>query len=163
MWLACGGIVLIVRVIGCWSSKAAQSKAKQRRTKGSKGWRKVLQNFIRNRSKLYWNPGPEEVWGVLGALFAPKFAVLGVLGRTWGHLAPKTWKKGEKHDLFGCFWTVLGGVLAPMWAPRGHLGCILGVLGSMLDAFAWIRGAFFTHLVAWAAFQKTLKKKTICF
>ena len=27
---------------------------------------------------------------VLGALFAPKCAVLGILGHTWGHLAPKT-------------------------------------------------------------------------
>ena len=97
----------------------------------------------------------------MGALFAPKFAVLGVLGRTWGHLAPKTSKKGENRDLFGCFWTVLGGVLAPMWAPRGHLGCILGVLGSILGAFGEIWGAFLGHFVACAAFQKTLKKPSV--
>ena len=157
MWLACGGIVLIVRVIGYWSSKATKSKAKQRKTKESKAWRKFFQNVIKiveNCNKIKVQRGSGEV---LGALFAPNFAVSGVLGGTWEHLAPKTWKKGEKHDLFGCFWTVLGGVLAPMWAPRGHLGCILGVLGSILGAFGWILGAFFGHFVAYAAFQKTLK------
>ena len=47
--------------------------------------------------------------------------------------------------------------MAPMWAPRGHLGCILGVLGSILGAFGRIWGAFFGHFVACAAFQKTLR------
>ena len=39
-----------------------------------------------------------------------------------------------------------------------HLGCILGVLGSILGAFGCILGAFFGYFVAYAAFQKTLKK-----
>ena len=95
----------------------------------------------------------EASWELVWAMLART----GVLGRSWEHLTRKTRKKKEKHDLFGCFWTVLGGVLAPMWAPRGHLGCILGVLGSILGAFGWILGAFFGHFVAYAAFQKTLK------
>ena len=119
---------------------------------------KSLSTFHQKSSKIVLKSrsrgGLGNSWGLSLLQIALSWASWGALGGIW-HQKPA--KKGEKHDLFGCFWTVLGGVLAPMWAPRGHLGCILGVLGSILGAFGEIWGAFFGHFVACAAFQKTLK------
>ena len=134
-----------------------QSKAKERKTKKANHDKKsfnISSEIVQNCIEIKVQRGSGEL---LGALFAPSCAVLGVLGGSWEHLAPKTCKNEIKKNFFKCFWSVLGGILAPMWAPRGHLGCILGVLGSILGAFGEIWGAFFGHFVACAAFQKTLK------
>ena len=49
----------------------------------------ILQNFIRNRPKLYWNPGPEEVWE--GLVDSSCFKLV-CLGRPGAHFVPNVKK-----------------------------------------------------------------------
>ena len=112
-------------------SKAKENKGKQSMTKSpSKFHKKSSKIVLKSRSR----GGLGGSWGLFLLQISLSRASWGALGSIW-HQKPK---KGEKHDLFGCFWAVLGGVLAPMWAPRGHLGCILGVLGSMTESARWL-------------------------
>ena len=120
MRLAYGGIVLIVRVIGCWSSKATQSKAKQRKTKESKAWRKFFQislEILQNSIEIKVQRGSGKV---LVARFAPSCAVLGVWGGTWEHLAPQTRKNKNS-----TFLHVVGPSWEAFWRPCGLQEAIL--------------------------------------
>ena len=108
--------------------------------------------------EAFWRPcGLQEAilaaswasWGRFGSLWVDFGSIFELLV-AWAAFQ-KTFKK---QDLFGCFWSVLGGILAPMWAPRGHLGCILGVLGSIFGAFGSILGAFFGYLLHGLHFKK---------
>ena len=95
----------------------------------------------------------------------------GGLGRSWSDFGAlgrglaafglenleKTQKKGEKRDLFGGFLGAFGALGRPSGGPGGHLGCILGVLESILGASGTILGRFWGHFGSWAEYQKTLK------
>ena len=129
-----------------------QRKKKQRKANKKESMTKIPITFHQKSSSR-----SRGVWGGLGASLCSKLRCLGRPGGFLGAFGTKNLKKRQKPDLFGCFWSVSGGILPPRWAPRGHLGCILGVLGSIFGAFGSIVEAFFWLLVAWAAFQKTLK------
>ena len=163
MWFACGGIVFIVRVIGYWSSKATKSKAKQRKTKESKAWRKFFQNVIQiveNCNKIKVQRGSGEV---LGALFASNFAVLGVLGGTWEHLAPKIRRKKKNKTWPFCLFLVrLGrrfgahvGSKRPSWLHLGRLGLDFGSL------WGDVGGIFWSFCCMCCISENVKKKKTV--
>ena len=71
--------------------------------------------------------------GVLGAILAPSWRVLGQVGGSWGHLGSKL---GGLGGILAPTW----GVLGPSWLQDegswGYLGSKLGGLGSILGVMA---------------------------
>ena len=113
-----------------------QRKAKQRKGKQRKQiMAKSPSTFHQKSSKIVLKSrsrgGLGNSWGLSLLQVALSWASWGALGSIW-HQKPA--KKKKNKTFLAVFWNVLGGILAPMWAPRGHLGCILGVLGSILGA-----------------------------
>ena len=66
-------------------------------------------------------------------------------------------KKGQKEDLFGPFWDAFGGFGPPSGRPGGHLGCILGVLGSIWELLGRFLEHFWSILVDGLNIKKPIK------
>ena len=144
MWLACGGIVLIVRVIGYWSSKATKSKAKQRwkqrKAKHDENSFKMSSKSSKIVIKSRSRGGLGRSWGLFLLQISLSWASWGALGSIWH-------QKPEKKEKNTTFLGVFGPSWEAFWRPCGLQEAILAASWASWGRFWEPLGGFWEHFL----------------